>query len=179
MIKRKINDLDGAMSNIVLVEADAIKDPMMCALMLMRESWLHRGWTVGDVSRIICPPIKNNDAVFFISKNDGVVALATWGLFSKEVSEGFAEGKNPIEISHWGSGSCLWVIDFIGTKGMVSQLVRLLKCHLKIKYPEHRDVFAVRQYRGRRNRRRLSHWSLNVEGIKGGDSVECSSERRS
>lgn len=151
------------MNDIVLIEAVLLNDPLMCAVQLMKDSWLHRGWTVGDISRIISPPIKNNDAAFFFAGQDGVIAFATWGLFSEEVSGDLVAGRSPLEAGSWGSGSCLWVVDFVGTKGMVSKIVRLLKEHLRLKYPRHSEVFAIRQYRGKFSRR-ISHWGLNTEG---------------
>lgn len=150
------NQDSAANPELSLLNPSEINDPLGVAIRLMMQSPLHRRWTIGDVERLILPPINHDQSLFAV--RDGVhVALATWALFSEESRLVFVNQLRPLGEQDWQSGRQLWVIDFIGPFGLVPKTAQLLKEYLCNRYPENQEAFAIR-YKDYGRVRRLSRW---------------------
>ena len=145
-------------SRISLVEAGSLKDPVGAAVQLMRESWLHRRWTIADFERLILPPIELNQCVFARLGFD-VIGFVSWALFSNEASQAFAEKVRPLQARDWQSGANLWIIDFMSSPGEGGYIANAVLAHLSVLYPDQKIAQAIR-YKRSGIQRRIVSWTM-------------------
>lgn len=151
------DSLRDSVSPVKLLEACNVPDALGVVVRMMTLSLLHRRWTIGDVERLILPPIELKQCLF--AEIDGTLGgFVSWALFSEEVSEVFANRARPLQEHDWDSGNQLWIIDFIGPNGAVSQITRQVKAYLCERYPEKNRALAIR-YKDLGRVRRLSRWA--------------------
>tara|TARA_R110000744_G_scaffold298194_1_gene407861 strand:+ start:744 stop:1145 length:402 start_codon:yes stop_codon:yes gene_type:complete len=96
------------------------------ALDLMMYSDIHRKWSVGDLHRLIIPPISLGQ-FGFLRTGGKPVSLLTWAWLTKEAEKGYIEGTRKIQPKDWDAGDELWVVDFIAPFGRVREAVAYFK----------------------------------------------------
>jgi cytolysin-activating lysine-acyltransferase len=124
----------------------ANEETLGCIVGLMLHSKIHAKWGVGDVGRLILPPIRLRQCLFF-RRDEQVQAFLTWGLFSEATATAFRSRTRPLVPEDFASGEHVWFVDFVATQRNVPTIVVQAKDYLRRLYPTRSAAHAIRNYR--------------------------------
>ena len=99
---------------------------------LMRQSELHRRYTIADLDRLLVPPLALGQHLAF-QRNGELVGWASWAMFGDFAQRAFEQETRPIVAADWKSGPYLWLVDVIGHPDDGRALARMLRSHLTAK----------------------------------------------
>jgi hemolysin-activating ACP:hemolysin acyltransferase len=100
------------MTAIVPRTCNSTEDAVGRFVCLCEKTGHYLGWTIGDLRRLIFPPIELEQYRFFYDAEEAV-AFVSWGLFSQELSDYLLRFRVDPRIFEWKSGHQLWITDFI------------------------------------------------------------------
>lgn len=112
---------------------------------LIRDSDIHRSWSVEDIQRVLLPLIKKRQ-VMFAYKNDIIVGMVTWAFVEPDVAQGYInKTKKLTSEALTGSVGDLWAIDFIAPYGNVKDIIQSFTKRFKELHPEHTNAKMFRR----------------------------------
>ena len=93
----------------------------------MERSPVHRKWYVHDLVRLLYPPAHLGQVVIVTDDSGRLAGFGTYGLFSKEVADGYRNGTRQIQPQDWNSGDELWLVDVVAPNGAAKHVTRLVR----------------------------------------------------
>ncbi|WP_420411597.1 toxin-activating lysine-acyltransferase [Roseibium sp.] len=105
---------------------------------LMGRSDLHQKWAIGDVLRLMGPPLLHRQ---FVELREGgkLVGFGTFGFLTKEAGQGFSDRTRKLQPDDWKAGDNIWIVDSLAPLGHGTELAQLL-----------RDTLIEKGFKGRR-----------------------------
>ena len=122
---------------------------------LMTKSTAHREWLVGNIDRLIIPPIQLGQCMI-IQEQNLPIAYLSWANLTDKAEIGYINGTRLLSAKDWNEGENFWWMDFIAPFGglkTIGQKVRKLfpdTVGKSLRYSEKRQVRRVYEWdRGR------------------------------
>ena len=117
--------------------------PFECIVSLMLKSPTHRKWALGEVERLIMPPLSLDQYRLF---DNGVtpIGFVSWAFLTKRAAIGYETRTRKLRPEDWNAGDRVWFIDFIAPGGRVREMVRLLDKERHKLFPGQTVAFSSR-----------------------------------
>ena len=114
-------------------------------------SSLHKNHKIGDLRRLILPPIRLKQYLLLVDPDK--VFYASWAFMSQEASDAYEHQTRSLKAEDWNSGHIPWIIDIISPLGQTAQGIKELK-----KIPRLLGVKGkIRYYRHKKGEKKIHH----------------------
>ena len=94
--------------------------------LLMTHSPLHKKWQVGEMFRLILPPMQFGQAVYHVER-DRLVGFGTYAFMTKEKARLFLDREYRIQPSDFRSGDTPVLVDAIAPFGHAMKVTRKIR----------------------------------------------------
>lgn len=99
---------------------------------MLERSPVHKCWTVGDINRLVIPPLFRGQSVISIDAFGRVCGYVSVAFMDDEASEAFRGSTRKLTANDWTNGETTWIIDFIAPNGGVGLLANAMRAALRM-----------------------------------------------
>lgn len=127
------------------------------ACQLMAGAPRYRDNSIGELHRVLMPPIELGQVMFAANHLGKPIGFCTWAFFDEERERIFTNRERKLQAADWKTGDRLWGIDLLCTQDAGS-FTRLLRTVICTKYPwvTHANFFRRSQDPATRRKGRIS-----------------------